>query len=314
MGPRGRPGEEETAVELPYMTLFTQRFCGSRRVQALRDGDEWWYLGLLLNEWGFQGKGLPSDIGTLARLLRLPVETFREAWDGDSAGDRPGIAQFFELREGRLFNDTLETLYVESMSRKQALVRAAKKGNRKRWGKSARSSPGDRSAIARADGDGDGDVFNPDGGKGANGAKSKPRQARTADGEVLEFFFTDLCASREIAQEAVRRLGTTPADVEDWRAALKRLRAKGGLRDVRTYVRSRAIRFKNPKDADFEREDKDYISDMLDRLEKEREQEALPANADRGRSDATSTVRPLTPKKKNRERESNVDGFRKGEA
>jgi len=148
-------------MELPYMKLWTQRFFGSIRVQALRGEHRLIYLGLLVSEWGLDGRGLPNDLAELGRILGISEDVLRDAW-GDGTNR---ISQFFEVRGGRLFNDTLETTISEDKEERRRVVARAKAGARMRWGRKKRKCLGIAQAMPRIDGDG----VHQDGDEGADG-------------------------------------------------------------------------------------------------------------------------------------------------
>lgn len=148
-------------MELPYMKLWTQRFFGSIRVQALRGEHRLIYLGLLVSEWGLDGRGLPNDLAELGRILGISEDVLRDAW-GDGTNR---VSQFFEVRGGRLFNDTLETTIAEDKEERRRVVARAKAGARMRWGGKKRKCLGIARAMPRIDGDG----VHQDGEEGADG-------------------------------------------------------------------------------------------------------------------------------------------------
>lgn len=145
------------------MKLWTQRFFGSVRVMGLQGEHRLIYLGLLVAEWGLDGRGLPNDLDELARVLGISASLMKEAW-GDGSGR---VSQFFFLRDGRLFNDTLEDelretkLFLERCSASGKVGRAKQLRLKKRSG----GGPGVARTSRVGDGDGDDDGFHPDGGK-----------------------------------------------------------------------------------------------------------------------------------------------------
>jgi hypothetical protein len=227
-------------ADLPYMKLWTQRFFGSIRVQSLPGRHRLIYLGLLVAEWGLDGKGLPNDIDMLARILGVPRDDVGEAWgDGSS-----GVSQFFELRSGRLFNDTLESTYLQEKKSIRAKREHGKKGAKGRWKREMPGHyPSTATAMASRDGGGDGDGSSLMGKKGSDGGALDERQV-----SVVEWYETQLCMPAHRAAEVVRKLGVTEADLEGWNAALSDARTKG-LRDYRVFVRSRAERFRTAAEA-----------------------------------------------------------------
>lgn len=65
---------------------------------------------------------------------------------------------------------------------------------------------------------------------------------------VVEWYSRELCMDPPEAEETVHRLGVTEADLEGWQQALEDAR-KQGLRDPRSYVRSRALRWRSADEA-----------------------------------------------------------------
>jgi hypothetical protein len=178
-------------VELPYMKLWTQRFFGSIRVQGLRGEHRLIYLGLLVAEWGLDGRGLPNDLKELARILGISEDTMIDAWgDGHNR-----VSQFFEVKHGRLTNDTLEATLKDERAFRRERSESGRRGNEIRWGKQRDKSQSDRSAIASRDGGGDGDE---DGDEGQNGVPEK------RPGESFKGFDRRVELEAEARREAAR--------------------------------------------------------------------------------------------------------------
>jgi uncharacterized protein YdaU (DUF1376 family) len=218
------------------MKLWTQRFFGSVRVQGLPGRHRLIYLGLLVAEWGLQGAGLPNDLDELARVLGIPKEDIVEAW-GAGIGMRSGVSQFFELREGRLFNETCEELYRTEVEVVRKKASGGKLGNKKRWGR--QRSVSDRTPIASRDGGCD-DAS--DGEEGANGDASAEYLA------MLEGWGGLHEEQRAKAEGLILRTPPAAADVAAWRRCFALASTREDL-DAMAYCRSRALCESHPSRA-----------------------------------------------------------------
>lgn len=247
-------------AELPYMKLWVQRLKGSARVRAMPGLSRLIYLGLLTEEWAFQGRGLPADTATMARLLDIDQRVFEGAWTGSNA-----IEQFFELRDGRYFNETLEEIYSQEISKQRKRSRNGKVAMAKRWGglkcDSNAIAPLQQrysEAITSRDGGGDGDdvLLHPDGGGCGGGAETGGAPEVEGEGkvasdvdpirEVVDWAVTHLVMNHHEALDAVRTHGTTPDDLPAWQEALRGAQGLPRLRNARAYLRKYFARFRHP--------------------------------------------------------------------
>lgn len=81
----------------------------------------------------------------------------------------------------------------------------------------------------------------------SSGSRSLPPAPSSAFQEAAEFLNLELCANPHDAVEALKRMALDEQGLREYvrsfREALKAVAAKGGLKDPRAYVRSRALRF-----------------------------------------------------------------------
>lgn len=110
-------------MKSPAFQFYPDDFLGSPTVARMSHAEIGVYMMLLCLDWN--GDGLPEDIPTLARMVKIPAKQFARMWET--------LGACFPVRDGRRYNPRLEKERAKQEEWRAKSSAGGKKGAAARW-------------------------------------------------------------------------------------------------------------------------------------------------------------------------------------